>query len=109
MQMLICYTWLAILTPLPCRVYALTRLKSFALAITVLSLIIFGIALSLTVMLPTSPYTQSRTLHTIGNCGITLHLVNDIAISSAMIWYLRRNRTGIPRSDALIDDIVRCE
>ena len=72
---------------------------------------IFGIAATITASLsiaamPPEPRTNYL-VHTLGSVAIALHLVNDIAIAASLVWYLHKNRTGIPRSDALIDDIVR--
>lgn len=92
------------------RVYSLTRRTAFGLVIGVISIVIFGIAVALTALLSAGQELTRRyndTIHDLGSVAISLHLVNDFAISGALIWYLHRNRTGIPRSDALIDDIVR--
>ena len=76
-----------------------------------ISFVIFGIAVAITtcLSLTTMPPTDeiNYLVHILGSVAIALHLVNDVAIAVSLIWHLHKNRTGIPRSDALIDDIVR--
>lgn len=91
----------------------LTNQLWFGLIIGAISVVIFAIGVTLTVLLSTmfSPLSQKRSdlVHNLGAVAIALHLVNDIVITASLVWYLHHNRTGIQRSDTLIDDIVRCE
>jgi hypothetical protein len=95
----------------PLRVVNLTHRLWFGLIIGAISVVIFGFAvaittcLSLTTMPPTGEINYL--VHILGSVAIALHLVNDVAIAFSLIWHLHKNRTGIARSDALIDDIVR--
>lgn len=91
----------------------LTNQFWFGLVIGAISVVIFAIGVALTVLLSTliSPLDKKRSdlVHNLGAVAIALHLVNDIVISASLVWYLHHNRTGIQRSDTLIDDIVRCK
>ena len=90
---------------------SLTRRLWFGIIIGAISVVIFGIAVAITtcLSLTTVPPTNeiNYLVHILGSVAIALHLVNDVAIAFSLVWHLHKNRTGIARSDALIDDIVR--
>ncbi|KAF8311610.1 hypothetical protein DL93DRAFT_1402570 [Clavulina sp. PMI_390] len=94
------------------RVVILYHRPWFGVGIGAVSIIIFGLGVVITVLLSHNtdallPTNINNLIHDIGAVAISLHLVNDVIISGSLVWYLHTNRTGIQRSDMLIDDIVR--
>jgi hypothetical protein len=92
------------------RVMVLTRNIWFGSLIGFAAGIIFLCALGLTIcdqLIVDFTIRFPAAIHVVSTLGISLHLVNDLAISASLVWYLHRHRTGLQRSDALITDIIR--
>ncbi|KAF9505819.1 hypothetical protein BS47DRAFT_1353598 [Hydnum rufescens UP504] len=92
------------------RVMVLTRNIWFGSLIGFAAGIIFLCALGLTIcdqLIENFAIRFPAAIHVVSTLGISLHLANDLAISASLVWYLHRHRTGLPRSDALITDIIR--